>query len=785
MAGWNVAGVFRDWSALIALLASLGLVAWLAAAPDLRRILWLARTPLALGLAAALALALPEQTRFLLAGTGNLWGAAWFLLALLLTGTGSWFWTRWSLNLAWQAREPEMLRLRHGFWFAAVPRAAALLPVAAAAVCLVAAWPLFGEGQRGLRWVLLLGIGAVGFALVALAWGRRRLIRRRRGTLAEGTGRLRLLLADEDLPDPPPPRPAGLHPWLATALACLPFRWRLLVPLLLAFLLGIVSVQAGWAWPSAWAQAVGAAPTALFGLAALLTLLAPSIGLLGVGLHWPALFFLALLVIGAAGATVNTLVRTEAELPPRPTLEKAAARWLLSCAGGEGPIRAMVVANAGGASRAALWTAATLTALEPREPREPGIELQGPDIEPRRHLFALAGTSGGALGAAAYVASLEKAGEHCAPASGARPAAERLKRLREGLSSDFLAPALAGLLLGDGVWRVFGPVSALAGWLGLWPEDRTVRLEHAWEAAFAFGGVSPMAGHLAAGTFDKDGTPRLPLLLTTGTHVETGQPALTAPVELGSLAAEAIDLLGVLRADVAFSTAAGNSARFPYVTSPGLLRPRQAVPRPACPPARPKDATATPRRPDCGQIVDGGYADNASAVAARGAAEALVAAYGELVAAGRLPKERPLHVFVVQVVSNPRLDPASIPRCGATPAPDGTGFHAASPLDFLLSPIGTLVSVQGQSTIAGATALQRRYCGTPEGEATAGGGRVFRHFHAFAMGPDAEGIEAPLSWVLTPGVRARITQPDFDGFPTARNPAELRRLGQEWAAAGG
>ena len=56
-------------------------------------------------------------------------------------------------------------------------------------------------------------------------------------------------------------------------------------------------------------------------------------------------------------------------------------------------------------------------------------------------------------------------------------------------------------------------------------------------------------------------------------------------------------MLATLDADLPFSVAASNSARFPYVSAPGLLRRRGT-------------------REDFGQIVDGGYYDNHGAVAA-------------------------------------------------------------------------------------------------------------------------------------------------------------------------
>src|SRR4051812_14245976 len=95
---------------------SIAVVILLAASPGLRRAIWLARVPVALAAIALVALAVPEQTQFLLAGVQTGWQALGFLFAVLLTGIGAWFWTRWSLNLAWQAREPDAAMLHGGFW---------------------------------------------------------------------------------------------------------------------------------------------------------------------------------------------------------------------------------------------------------------------------------------------------------------------------------------------------------------------------------------------------------------------------------------------------------------------------------------------------------------------------------------------------------------------------------------------------------------------------------------------------------------------------------------------
>jgi hypothetical protein len=740
------------WQTLVAvawLVGSIGVVAGLAGSAGFRRLIWHARVPVGFAILACFALAGPVQTRFLLAGIDSLGDVLALLLAVLLTGVGAWFWARWSLNLAWRADLPGVAPLRDSRWWRLIPRAVAVAPAIAALICLGFSYPMMHW-----VWIIELGIGLVAVAvlLVVLAWARRAHIQDRRQRGEAGHGLANWVLSDELLAEVPPETPRGLGAWLRLGLACMPFHWLLLLPLIAGFIALIVATQAGASWPSTLAQQAGAAPTALIGLAALLTLLAPSVGLIAAAWRWPALLFLLILIIGAASATVNTLVRADQPLPPRPTLAQAADAWLTSCVRREGDVvRAVIVANAGGASRAALWTAAVMRALE--------TELPAPAMEPGRQLFTISGISGGALGAAAYVATLDQSDVACGGAD-RTPAlrTDRLNRLQAGLGRDFLAPAFTGLFLGDGFWRLFGPASALAGWLGWWPEDRSVRLERAWEAALATPGTEGMAGLLVGRTFGGGEAPRLPLLLTAGTHQESGRLAVTAPVRIAEALPAAIDVLATLDADLPFSVAASNSARFPYVSAPGLLRRRGT-------------------QLSFGQIVDGGYYDNQGAVAAAAAATALEAAHARRAATPGDPLAGSrLALFVVQVLSDPDLPPEELPRCDAEEPPATAAESAPTPLDFLTSPVGALVAVRGERANIGATELRRRFC--PKD-----GPGPLLHYSVFSLGADAARIRPPLSWVLSEAVRNSIAQRGLSAFAATGNAEELERLRNAWAAA--
>lgn len=230
---------------------------------------------------------------------------------------------------------------------------------------------------------------------------------------------------------------------------------------------------------------------------------------------------------------------------------------------------------------------------------------------------------------------------------------------------------------------------------------------------------------------------------------------------------DAIDVVDLLGTDLSFAVAASNSARFPYVSAPGLLRAPDGSPR--------------------GQLVDGGFYDNNGALAARAAADALVRARGRLAARNPAARDLLLQLFIVQVISDPTLPPAEVPRCTPAPVAQAPKPAAPTPVDFLLSPIGTLISVRGKRSNAGSTELRRLQCMDIAGAPPAEPG-VQRHYAVFSMGLLSLGggpadIAAPLSWVLPDRVRAKILAEDLDGFPDAGNRQELGALGREWATA--
>lgn len=155
----------------------------------------------------------------------------------------------------------------------------------------------------------------------------------------------------------------------------------------------------------------------------------------------------------------------------RPTLDERLARWLWersnerNLASKERPYGLIVVAAPGGGLRAAMWTAASLARME-QDSRRQG---SGEDSF-HRHVFAITGVSGGALGALIFNAALLGQDRNAIKDDDLQWCVLNL------LNTDFLAPVLAGTLMPDFVQR-FLPFPILP--------DRQQFLEEAWERSWA------------------------------------------------------------------------------------------------------------------------------------------------------------------------------------------------------------------------------------------------------------------------------------------------------------
>jgi len=324
-----------------------------------------------------------------------------------------------------------------------------------------------------------------------------------------------------------------------------------------------------------------------------------------------------LLVLWAAivGAFIDHhAVRTTAPIPAngpaaREALPDAAVRWhaLAAKAARSDVPPLVIVATAGGGLRAAYWTATVLGRLQD----------EAPDF--RAYLFGISGVSGGSLGSVVFVTLLADGAPAPAP-----PCASGGKAFecagQAVLAQDFLAPTAASMLFPDLMQR-FVPAPVFR-------EDRAVALERAWERAWGEAGLAKDAWTRRSFTaLWRGNAGHLPALFLNGTHVETGKRVITANLKIdGAAFRDAYDFFALVPGDVLPSTAAHNSARFPYVSPAGTLR-----------------ADGENR----GHVVDGAYFENFGAVTAQ---EALRGVLDALRRDGKTA--RPV---LVQISNDPQL----------------------------------------------------------------------------------------------------------------------------------
>ena len=243
----------------------------------------------------------------------------------------------------------------------------------------------------------------------------------------------------------------------------------------------------------------------------------------------------------------------------------------------------VLVATAGGASRAAYWTGTVLRALDNRS------NGQFSD-----HVFAISSVSGGALGAIGYAAWLADRPMD----SEAQPDAAHARLNFVQTSSDRTisarpsAPCCSRIMI-----QRFLPSPLLP--------DRAASLEEAFELGWQQSAEQckqqpcPKPTRFAdeytkiwsKSRLHEDGDRWVPIVLANGTHVESGKRIITAPVQIEpSVFEDTYDFYKLAPAPIRASTAVLNSARFTVVSPPGRLV-RDGV-------------TIT------GRIIDGGYFEN-------------------------------------------------------------------------------------------------------------------------------------------------------------------------------
>ena len=218
------------------------------------------------------------------------------------------------------------------------------------------------------------------------------------------------------------------------------------------------------------------------------------------------------------------------------------------------PTPLIVVTTAGGGIRAALWTAMVLGAVQDQH----SIFAQ--------RVFAISGVSGGALGATVFAASQHLSGQPTDCPGPIRPPLQQCGALAaayEALSQDFLGPAVAAYAFND----TFGPLLSA---MGFEVPNRATILETAWEDACNKAGCNRLAGAFHADLIrDAIWTPALFL---NGTHIETGKRVITSPLAITPRNFDdALDFFALHGREIRVSTAALNSARFPFITPVGRL----------------------------------------------------------------------------------------------------------------------------------------------------------------------------------------------------------------------
>lgn len=322
-------------------------------------------------------------------------------------------------------------------------------------------------------------------------------------------------------------------------------------------------------WPEGTARALGAPALVLFALgswvvfgAVVLTYL-PKVYLRVPLTPLPLVLFVLFAplndnhIVGRAGPG------TIAGNAPRLGLDVWLQQWLAG-PGADGKRPLVLVAVAGGASRAAYWGSAALARLQELGEQE--------NVNFADSVFTISGTSGGALGASTFVAALD-ARRRATDAAACSP----WKLTRAFTGQDHLA-APVGLMLYPDLVQRFLPID-FPGW------DRSLGLEEVWQRdwdrqlALRCAAKTPAPNPFAApftaltGELARSGG-WLPLLSLNTAALTRGQRVYQTQFRLHE--ADGIDLLdGTLDLDVdnlSLAQAVHNSARFPYISPAGTVR---------------------------------------------------------------------------------------------------------------------------------------------------------------------------------------------------------------------
>ena len=416
-------------------------------------------------------------------------------------------------------------------------------------------------------------------------------------------------------------------------------------------------------WPVELPRVVGTLAILQLALAAWVVFLNFAVLFLGYLLRLPALgmAMLALLVL-VSPFNDNHAVRREAGIVrERTDLGSHFKAWAGQRADAPGkPLPVIIVAAEGGGVRAAYWTAGLLGAIEERSAARAG---GAPAAGFLRHLYALSGVSGGAVGSSTFAALIAQTDPGGLPAcrldnkptTGWRTCGVAL------FGNDYLAPNLAALLYADLVQR-FLPVR-----INAW--DRALAMEHA--AEHDWGLLFPdRQDTLARATqslwHDLPGSAATPALFINGTVAESGQRIIGSNVHIdGRTFPDAHDLYDITghgpgmqqdRREMPLISAIHLSARFPFISPAGTLE---------------ADGKAF------AHVVNGGYFENAGTATALDVLDGVMAAAR---AAGQ-----PIRPIIVSIRNDPG-EAATCERDLAKPEPFGGPIRWVP--DVLIPPLG-------------------------------------------------------------------------------------------------
>lgn len=428
------------------------------------------------------------------------------------------------------------------------------------------------------------------------------------------------------------------------------------------------------------------------------------------------------------------------------------AEWVRACApNNDLPVRPVIIAVSGGASRAGLWAARVLLRVEEAEA---AVLAAHPDANVPT-IFAVSSVSGGSLGAAGYMAL--RAGQP--PADRCRlqrAVVQRDETALAWLGHDALGPPLAGMLMGDVPRALIGPLlqpfggprrggdraeAIERGFEALW-EDSLIEARDPQSQAVRFS--APFLSLRAAG---------MAVWIGNGTDAQNGARVVTAPFKpdpSGWPFLGAYDALGMLGADVRISTAINNTARFPVLEPSGELRPKTAA-RALTDPRQDEQPT---------QLIDGGYFDNEGVLTARELADWLVQ-YGEQ------QLHRPVRPIIVQATADAEraVTAEKVVRCGSLLFDPAHSAGSKRPVQ-LLAPLLGLNSVRSAHAEAVLREVRDDYC-RPDWAQQA---QAFFHFYLHAA-PEAD---VPLNWVLSDHMTRYIWNRAIDACGNAQEYERLR-----------